>query len=84
MSDHTYDIIKNFALFAAPILAFLGSLVTIWAAIITKDPVVPAAITASLTAVDTLLGAIVIVAKNIYEDNKEREEGEKDVDRENE
>ena len=73
MSDHTYDIIKNAALFAAPILAFLGSLVTIWAAIITKDPVVPAAITATLTAIDTLLGAVVIVARNIYEDNKEKE-----------
>lgn len=73
MSDHTYDIIKNFALFAAPVLAFLGSLVTIWAAIITKDPVIPAAITATLTAVDTLLGAVVIVAKNIYESNKEKE-----------
>lgn len=37
MSDKTYDIIKNTALFAAPVLAFMGSLVTIWAAIITKD-----------------------------------------------
>lgn len=73
MKDSTYDIIKNFALFAAPVLAFLGSLVTIWAAIITKDVVVPAAITATLTAIDTLLGAVVIVAKNIYEDNKEKE-----------
>lgn len=73
MKDSTYDIIKNFALFAAPVLAFLGSLVTIWAAIITKDVVVPAAITATLTAVDTLLGAVVIVAKNIYEGNKEKE-----------
>lgn len=74
MSDKTYDIIKNFALFAAPVLAFLGSLVTIWSAIITKDPVVPAAITATLTAIDTLLGAVVIVAKNIYENRKEGEE----------
>ena len=43
MSDKTYDIIKNTDLFAAPVLAFMGSLVTIWAAIITKDPVIPAA-----------------------------------------
>lgn len=74
MSDKTYDIIKNFALFAAPVLAFLGSLVTIWSAIITKDPVIPAAITATLTAIDTLLGAVVIVARNIYENRKEGEE----------
>jgi uncharacterized membrane-anchored protein len=70
MSDKTYDIIKNTALFAAPVLAFMGSLVTIWAAIITKDPVIPAAITATLTAIDTLLGGIVLVAKKIYEEKK--------------
>lgn len=70
MSDKTYDIIKNTALFAAPVLAFLGSLVTIWAAIITSDPVIPAAITATLTAIDALLGGIVIVAKKIYEEKK--------------
>lgn len=70
MSDKTYDIIKNTALFAAPVLAFMGSLVTIWAAIITKDPVIPAAITATLTAIDALLGGIVLVAKKIYEEKK--------------
>ncbi len=70
MSDKTYDIIKNTALFAAPILTFLGSLVTIWAAIITSNPVIPAAITATLSAIDALLGAIVLVAKKIYEEKK--------------
>lgn len=70
MSDKTYDIIKNTALFAAPVLAFMGSLVTIWAAIITKDPVIPAAITATLTAIDALLGGVVLVAKKIYEEKK--------------
>ena len=70
MSDKTYDIIKNTALFAAPILTFLGSLVTIWAAIITSNPVIPAAITSTLSAIDALLGAIVIVAKKIYEEKK--------------
>lgn len=68
MSDKTYDIIKNTALFAAPVLSFLGSLVTIWAAIVTNDSVIPAAITATLTAIDTLLGGIVLVAKKIYEE----------------
>ena len=70
MSDHTYDIIKNAALFAAPILTFLGSLVTIWAAIITSNPVIPAAITATLSAIEALLGATVLVAKKIYEEKK--------------
>lgn len=73
MTDKTYDTIKNIALFAVPVLSFLGSLVTIWAAIITSDPVIPAAITATLTAIDSLLGGIVIVAKRIYESNKEKE-----------
>ena len=70
MSDKTYDIIKNTALFAAPVLAFIGSLITIWSSIITVDPIIPAAITATLTAIDTMLGAIVIVAKKIYEEKK--------------
>ena len=70
MSDKTYDTIQNTALFAAPVLAFMGSLVTIWAAIITKDPIIPAAITATLAAIDTLLGGIVLVAKKIYEEKK--------------
>lgn len=70
MNDKTYDTIKNTALFATPILTFLGSLVTIWAAIITSNPVIPAAITATLSAIDALLGAIVLVAKKIYEEKK--------------
>lgn len=67
MNDKTYDTIKNVALFATPILSFIGSVVTIWAAIVTKDAVIPAAIVATLTAIDTCLGAIVIVAKRIYD-----------------
>lgn len=60
MSNKTYDIIKNAALIATPILAFLASLVTIWN--------IPhgAELTATLTAIDTLLGAIVVVANQIY------------------
>ena len=69
MSDKTYNTIKNIALFGAPILSFLGSLVTIWAAIVTQNALIPAAITATLTAIDTLLGAIVIVAKKIYDES---------------
>lgn len=64
MSNKTYDIIKNIALILTPVLAFLASLVSIWG--------IPygAEITATLTALDTLAGAIVIVAKKIY-DGKE-------------
>lgn len=61
MNNKTYDIIKNTALVITPVLAFIASLVSIWN--------IPhgAEITATLTAIDTLLGAIVIVAKKIYE-----------------
>lgn len=61
MSNKTYDIIKNIALFAVPIIAFISSLCVIW-----NVPYCEA-ITASLTALDTLLGAIVVVAKKIYD-----------------
>lgn len=68
MSNKTYDILKNISLFGAPIIAFLGSLVTIWSAIVTQNVLIPAAITATLEAIDSLLGAVVIVAKKIYDE----------------
>lgn len=63
MSNKTYDIIKNISLFAAPVLVFVSAMVSIWN--------VPRAaeITATLAAVDTLLGGFVIVAKKIYDKN---------------
>lgn len=61
MNDKTYDIIKNTALIITPVLAFIASVVSIW------NMPHGAEITATLTAIDTLLGAIVIVAKKIYE-----------------
>lgn len=64
MSNKTYDIIKNISLFAAPILVFISAMVSIWNVPYMTE------ITASLAAVDSLLGGIVIVAKKIY-DNKE-------------
>lgn len=64
MSNKTYDIIKNTALFAVPVLAFLASLCSIWQIPYSE------AITATLTAIDTLLGGLVIAAKKIYEDKQ--------------
>lgn len=60
MSNRTYDIIKMVALIAVPVCAFIGACCTIWH--------VPHAeqITATLTAVDTLLGAIVAVFAHEY------------------
>jgi hypothetical protein len=67
MTNKTYDIIKNVALFAVPVLAFIASLCTIWNVPYCEQ------ITATLTALDTLLGAIVIVAKKIYDGSKQKE-----------
>lgn len=63
MSNKVYDIIKDVALFATPVIVFITALCSIWN--------VPhcAEITASLAALDTMLGAFVIVAKKLY-DNK--------------
>lgn len=64
MSDKTYDTIKNVALIVAPVITFIGALVSIWHLPYTAE------ITASLAALDTLAGAVVLVAKKIYENKK--------------
>lgn len=64
MSDKTYDTIKNVALIVAPVITFIGALVSIW------NVPCAAEITATLAAIDTLAGAVVIVAKKIYDDQK--------------
>ena len=61
MSNKTYDIIKAIALFAVPVLAFAASLCSIWNVPYCEQ------ITATLTAIDTLLGGVVIVAKKLYD-----------------
>lgn len=65
MSNKTYDLIKNTALFAVPVITFAAALCTIWN--------VPhcAEITATLSALDTLLGGIVLVAKKIHDKETE-------------
>lgn len=65
MSDKTYDTIKTVALLVAPVITFIGALVSIWNVPYMTE------ITATLAAIDTLAGAVVIVAKKIYEDKKE-------------
>lgn len=60
INNKVYDTLKVIALAIVPILAFIASLVTIWD--------VPNAdkITASLTALDTLVSALVVVLNTIY------------------
>ena len=61
MSNRMYDIIKLVALIGAPVIVFLSALCNIWA--------VPhaAELTATLAAIDTLIGAIVTALKADYD-----------------
>ncbi len=67
MSNKTYDTIKNVALIVTPVITFLGALVSIW------NIPFSAEITATLSAIDILAGAIVLVAKKIYDNNQKGE-----------
>lgn len=60
MSNKTYDVIRLIGEIAVPIIAFVASLCTIW------DVPHCAEITASLTALDTLIGAVVMILRNSY------------------
>lgn len=65
MSNRTYDTLKAIALILAPVLAFLASLVNIWGIQYGEQ------IVATLTALDTLIGAIVVAAGKAYHKNGE-------------
>lgn len=67
MKNKTYDTLKTIALIIVPVFAFISSMVDIWG--------IPygSAITASLTAFDTLIGSLVLIAKKIYDGKTETE-----------
>lgn len=60
MNNKTYDTLKLIALVAVPLVAFIGALCTIWNVPHSEQ------ITATLTALDTLLGAIVAIVAKEY------------------
>lgn len=60
MSNRTYDTLKLIALIAVPLCAFVGAVCTIWNVPHSEQ------ITATLTALDTLLGAVVAIFAKIY------------------
>lgn len=70
MTDKMYDRIKAIALLIVPILTLATTLVNIWG--------VPHADlwAATFAAIDVFVGAVVTVAKQIYERKKSDEEGE--------
>lgn len=61
MSSKTYDTLKFIALLITPIITFLSTLINIWN-VPYGDQIV-----ASLAALDVLVGAIVVVAKSMYD-----------------
>lgn len=67
ISDKTYDFIKMVALIGAPVIVFLSALCNIWS--------VPhaAELTATLAAIDTLIGAVVAALKASYDKEAERD-----------
>ena len=60
INNKVYDTLKFIALAIVPVLAFIASLVNIW------DVPNSDKITASLTALDTMISALVVVLNTIY------------------
>lgn len=71
MSNKTYDVIKNIALLLAPFTTLVISVLCSFK-IIDND----IAISIS-SAIDTFLGAIVVVAKQIYDNNNTQKKNTK-------
>lgn len=61
VSNKFYDNLKLIALILAPVIVFLSALCNIWAVPYTAE------ITATLAAIDTLIGAIVAALKAAYD-----------------
>lgn len=67
MSNKQYDTLKIVALVLVPVLAFLSALVNIWGVPYAEQ------IVASLTALDTLIGAIVVAVSKAYHNKEDQE-----------
>ena len=60
MTNQQYDTLKTIALIITPVLAFLASITNIWHFPYAEQ------IVATLTALDTLFGAVVVVVNRQY------------------
>ena len=65
ISNRTYDTIKFVSLIIAPIVTFASALATIWG---WGD--VGTKVVATISALDVLVGAVVVILKAIYEKQK--------------
>ena len=72
ISNKMYDTIKLISLIAAPLIVFLSAIVSIW------DVPYCAQITATLAALDTLIGAVTVALQKSY--NKQHALTEVDLD----
>lgn len=62
ISNRMYDIIKFVSLLIAPIVTFISALATIWG---WGD--VGTKVVATISAIDVLLGAVVVILKTLYD-----------------
>lgn len=62
ISNRTYDAIKFVSLIIAPIVTFASALATIWG-----WGEVGAKVVATISALDVLVGAVVVVLKTLYD-----------------
>lgn len=67
LSNKAYDTLKFIALLIAPLVTFAASIVDIWGIPHGNE------IVATLAAVDVLVGALVAIAKAVYDKQKEAE-----------
>lgn len=65
LSNKAYDTLKFIALLIAPLVTFMASLVDIWGIEHGNE------IVATLAAVDVLIGAVVAIAKALYDKKNE-------------
>lgn len=70
VDNKVYDIIKFISLIIAPIGVLIASLCTIWG-----WGEVGSKVVATISAVDVLVGAVVVILKGIYDKKKEGEDG---------
>lgn len=74
MTNRTYDILKQIALWAVPLSVFVASMGKVWGGLPYAEQ-----ISATLAAIDVLIGSVVSVSAQRYhaaEDLDESEEGE--------
>ena len=61
MGNKTYDTLKFIALAVTPVFTFICAIISIWGIPYAQQ------ITATLAALETLIGALVVIAKKIYD-----------------